>query len=322
MSSKSPSNDANSPTPIIPTTLIYCVDKSFWKDTVHIEFSVFEHDNTDILELLSVDIDSGTEYERVYFSKRNIMAKIADDVEEFYELNHPGKGAVDDALMGDCVHQKLGEYVVDHIEVVGKFSSKREAMLQVIPMAPDDPEIPIVAVTPSGQSDAKSSRAKRPVSGSAKSRASPGPPHSHSDRKNSRKNSLTEKVVAAFSAAGASKDENEKPHQNPVKRRWQRSVKRVMLQNAVSHVKNLLFSKDEVEARPSSAARNSYKASSPSSPIERAGVSPASPANGLSARNARATFPGPTDAPEFVSSRDDGPAPLKPKAAFSADHKN
>ena len=111
------------------------VDKSFWKDTVHIEFSVFEHDNTDILELLSVDIDSGTEYERVYFSKRNIMAKIADDVEEFYDLNHPGKGAVDDALMGDCVHQKLGEYVVDHIEVVGKFSSKREAMLQVIPMA-------------------------------------------------------------------------------------------------------------------------------------------------------------------------------------------
>ncbi len=111
------------------------MDKSFWKDTVHIEFSVFEHDNTDILELLSVDIESGTEYERVYFSKKNVMAKVADDVEELYETNHPGEGAADDVLMVDRLNLKLGEYIVDHVEVIGKFSSKREAMLQVIPMS-------------------------------------------------------------------------------------------------------------------------------------------------------------------------------------------
>jgi hypothetical protein len=162
-------------------------------------------------------------------------------------------------------------------------------------------------------------------SGSVRSRTSPGPQQSASDRRNSRKQSLTEKVVAAFSAAGASKDE--KPHPNPVKRRWQRSVKRVMLQNAVNQVKNLLFSKDDDEApaRPSSSARESYKASSPSSPAERSGVSPVSPAvgsSGSSSRNARATFPGPSDAPEFVSRHDNGSAPLKPKAAFGADFKN
>ena len=115
------------PTPILPTRQIHHETRSYENDAVTLEFFVFGHIDSDIIELVVLGAKSEIEYEHVYLSKKAILEQVDDELVNRFELarhNRVDKDiATEEEILELCTDEMIGEFVVDQVSIDPKNAS-------------------------------------------------------------------------------------------------------------------------------------------------------------------------------------------------------
>jgi len=122
------SSFSRSTTPSLPTNQIYTARERVNKS--ELEFFIFSHVDSDILELVVFNCDTDMEYEHMILSKKSVLAQVDEELVARFELarlNHAtdGKNYIsEENLLEECTNDMIGEFVVGHVSVDPKRAEK------------------------------------------------------------------------------------------------------------------------------------------------------------------------------------------------------
>ena len=132
-----------SATPILPTHQIYTTKQTFEEHNATLEFFVFSHLESDILELVVFNCDTDIEFEHMILSKKAVLAQVDEELVARFELarhNRRENDPSEEKLLEECTNETIGEFVVDRVSISPKDKNK-------LLLAPTSSKCPLFSLT-------------------------------------------------------------------------------------------------------------------------------------------------------------------------------
>lgn len=116
--------------PKLTTQQIFSTWKHSNSNKCNLEFFIFAHAGSDILELVVFNCDTSTEFEHVILSKKSVLTQVDDEVATRFEMARHNSAdgsnvlATEEELLEECMNETIGEFVVQHVTVDPDDSNK------------------------------------------------------------------------------------------------------------------------------------------------------------------------------------------------------